>query len=234
MDKTSVNGTSVLLLLLLLCLLLALFTAPSFARKHYPPTQIPVLTSWIHVPLTLHIVHSDSPSYNSLKNFTPQVVTSIMSQTQEIWDQARIRFDYTIKYTFIPATVLEPLFNQLDFYPFQVWLDSTLGQEPTHVHGFFLKSLATSLHGRDYPFENVFFISETSYGAKVGESLSRVVAHELGHVNQLVHPPMKVCRNAHSGRLMCQNQSGTSLTPREIAVARSTALTKEQYKRTRG
>lgn len=192
-------------LLVLLFLLTGLILLSNSLK---PVSSTPVQDKSIHVPVVLHPVRG-SKVFSTQR--TNQNILSLFAKTQNIWKQADIVFDVTIKEASLDKT-LSFRIERGDYAVLAVSPDVN----SSSLNIFFLKSLS-----------GVNGIAISHNVAAVADRTTvndfRATAHEIGHMLGLRHT------NDDPNRLLFRGVNGTSLVEDEIRDARSVAQSFLKY-----
>lgn len=163
--------------------------------------------------LRVRALIAKSHALHSSRRKVPEV-ENIFLGVNEIWKQARIRFEVTTLEWEFDAGVLDGVVQAASGRHADTdHLGAVTGDSPRQITAIYLRSIGGSSGKVFRPKKTVLVVDDT----KVSDS--RTTAHEIGHIFELEHwldhpPPEPADRPPD--QLMARTQPGTKLLPRDI------------------
>ena len=218
-------------LLMLFCFFLFLFflylsSSPSPKAK-MSQSQTDNYTNYrnrIQIPLYFHLVNQPLTSlpFDFYSTFIPELT--------KIYNQTNISFTcFKVDQINVPPNLLYSLLHKHNSKGFfnQLPLFQNKNTPSNSIHVFFVDFITPSCHGRAYHGFPFCFINLSNYG----RSLSRTIAHEIGHLFGLHHPSKEESLQ-NTDLLMTPGKLGTRLRTQEVETIEENALQKSKDQNT--
>lgn len=169
------------------------------------------------------LIAKNDPLHSSSR--TVEEVVEIFRRANEIWRQADVRFDASVReWEFDPVKLDEVVRAAHDRLGDTDALLDVTGPKPREITGIFVRSIGGS-NGKVFRPKKAFVVVDNTTMPDY-----RTTAHEMGHFfgleHWLDHPPPDP-PDRPPNQLMARTQPGTELTPRDIERVKSSLATGE-------
>lgn len=169
------------------------------------------------------LIAKNDPLHSSSR--TVEEVVEIFRRANEIWRQADVRFDASVReWEFDPAKLDQVVRAAHDRLGDTDALLDVTGPKPREITGIFVRSIGGS-NGKVFRPKKAFVVVDNTTMPDY-----RTTAHEMGHFfgleHWLDHPPPDP-PDRPPNQLMARTQPGTELTPMDIERVKSSLATGE-------